>query len=188
MQAIELNLLNSSITVFAINENNNYKPKDVVVISANNSLDLATVIKQTKVQPDCEFVEIVRLATPEDKKQNCENCAFARKVLPEIKNEANKLNLDMKIGFISTSLDKSKLCVYYTAEDRVDFRELIKILGNKYKARIEMRQIGNRDEAKQIGAIGNARDFKNSVTDAIEKHAEEARKAQAAEIAAAMGR
>jgi cell fate regulator YaaT (PSP1 superfamily) len=87
-------------------------------------------------------------------KQNCENCAFARKILPEIKNEANKLNLDMKIGFISTSLDKSKLCVYYTAEDRVDFRELIKVLGNKYKARIEMRQIGNRDEAKQIGAIG----------------------------------
>ena len=154
MQAIELNLLNSSITVFAISENNNYKPKDVVVISANGSLDIATVIKTIKVQPDCEFVEIVRLATPEDKKQNCENCAFARKILPEIKSEANKLNLDMKIGFISTSLDKSKICVYYTAEDRVDFRELIKVLSNKYKARIEMRQIGNRDEAKQIGAIG----------------------------------
>ena len=60
----------------------------------------------------------------------------------------------MKIGFITVSLDKKKINVNYTAEDRVDFRELIKILGTKYKARIEMRQIGNRDETKQIGAIG----------------------------------
>ncbi len=154
MQAIELNLINSSITVYSLNENHELHAKDVVVISSNNSLDLATVVKTVNVEPEMEFVEILRTATAQDKKQNCENCAFARKILPDIKTEANKLNLDMKIGFISTSLDRNKISVYYTAEDRVDFRELIKVLSNKYKARIEMRQIGNRDEAKQIGAIG----------------------------------
>ena len=60
----------------------------------------------------------------------------------------------MKIGFITVNLDKNKIYVHYTADDRVDFRELIKVLGTKYKARIEMHQIGNRDETKQIGAIG----------------------------------
>lgn len=60
----------------------------------------------------------------------------------------------MKIGFISTNLDRTKIVVNYTADERVDFRELIKVLASKYKTRIEMKQIGNRDESKVIGAIG----------------------------------
>ena len=115
---------------------------------------MAVIKNFTELKQDTEFVQIIRLATETDKKQNCENCKYARSLLPEIKKDVNKLNLNMKVGFISVSLDKSKINVNYTADDRVDFRELIKILGNKYKARIEMRQIGNRDETKQIGAIG----------------------------------
>jgi len=154
MQAIELNLLNLPITVHSILENIVYNKKDLVVISLSGSLELATVKNIVDVKPDIEFVEILRLATEQDKAKNCENCKYARSLLPEIKQEAQKLNLDMKIGFVSVSLDRNKLIVNYTADDRVDFRELIKILGTKYKARIEMRQIGNRDETKQIGAIG----------------------------------
>lgn len=154
MQAIELIMLNNQQTIYSVKGENNYNKNDLVVISINNSPDLAIVKKVIDVKPDVEFVEILRLATDEDKKVNCENCKFARSLLPEIKLEAEKLNLDMKIGFITVSLDKSKINVHYTADDRVDFRELIKILGSKYKARIEMRQIGNRDETKQIGAIG----------------------------------
>ena len=154
MQAIELALLNSPQTIYAVVDKQKFNKQDVVVISSSGCLDLASVKNIVDVKPDVEFVEIIRLATDNDKKQNCDNCKYARSILPEIKNEANKLNLEMKIGFISISLDKNKIIVSYTAEDRVDFRELIKILGTKYKARIEMRQIGNRDEAKQIGAIG----------------------------------
>ena len=153
MQSIELTLLNSPQTVFAVAAQN-YNKNDVVIISNAGSLEIATITNFTDVEPDVEFVKIVRTATVEDKKQNCENCKYAREILPEIKEEANKLNLDMKIGFISLSLDKSKINVYYTSDDRVDFRELIKVLGTKYKTRIEMRQIGNRDETKQIGALG----------------------------------
>lgn len=154
MQAIELALLNMPITVYALNENSNYSDKNLLVVSFNNSLELATVKKIVDVKQDEEFVKIVRVATNEDKQKNCENCKYARTLLPEVKNECNNLGLDMKIGFITVSLDKTKISVNYTAEDRVDFRELIKILSNKFKARIEMRQLGNRDESKQVGALG----------------------------------
>jgi cell fate regulator YaaT (PSP1 superfamily) len=74
-------------------------------------------------------------------------------LLPEIKKEVEALNLDMKVSFITTNLDRSKLIISYTADERVDFRTLIKVLAGKYKTKIEMRQIGNRDETKNIGAI-----------------------------------
>ena len=154
MQAIELISLNTPQIFYSVVGNQTYNKKDVVVFSNSGTLDLATVKDIVEVRPEVEFVEIVRLATAEDMKQNCENCKYARSLLPEIKKEADKLKLNMKIGFISVSLERNKISVHYTADDRVDFRELIKILGSNYKARIEMRQIGNRDETKQIGAIG----------------------------------
>ena len=154
MQAIELCLLNSPTVLYSVIDKTTYNKRDVVVISNGGALDIATVKDIVDVKPDVEFVEIIRIASEQDKKHNCENCKYARSILPEIKQEADKLDLNMKIGFISISLDKNKIVVSYTADDRVDFRELIKILGAKYKARIEMRQIGNRDETKQIGAIG----------------------------------
>lgn len=154
MQAIELSMLNSSQTIFSVQPKIDLKIKDIVVVSNGGCLDLATVCSFVDVKPDVEFVEVVRLATDADKKQNCENCKYARSILPEIKKEANKLGLNMKIGFITLSLDKNKIGVNYTSEERVDFRELIKVLGSNYKARIEMRQIGNRDETKKVGAIG----------------------------------
>ena len=153
MQVVELLSLNTPQVLYAF-ANEDVKKNDIVVLSINGSLDLARVKDLTETKQDVEYVQIVRNATDEDKKTNCENCKYARTLLPEIKEEASKLNLDMKIGFISVSLDKSKILVNYTAENRVDFRELIKILGSKFKARIEMRQIGNRDETKQIGALG----------------------------------
>ncbi len=154
MQTIELNLINLPQTVYALKNNDDYNINDIVIVSTNGSLDIATIKNFTDVKADVEYCEIVRIASQEDRKQNCENCKYARSLLPEIKQEASKLNLNMKIGFISVSLDKSKINVNYTADERVDFRELIKVLGSKFKARIEMRQIGNRDETKQVGAIG----------------------------------
>ena len=153
MQAIELLLINTPQIIYSV-YTDKFNVNDVVVLSINGSLEIATVKSVTNINPDVDFAEIIRVATEEDKKQNCENCKYSRSILPEIKKHAQKLNLNMKIGFISTSLDKSKITVNYTADERVDFRELIKILGTTYKARIEMRQIGNRDETKQIGAIG----------------------------------
>lgn len=151
MQITEILLLNTPNSVFAeIDEN--IKPNQRVVVNIDGSLELGAV--KGKAKTDCDLVDFVRIATKEDYLQNCENCRYTRSLLPEIKTEAQKLNLDMKISFISTNLDRTKLIINYTADGRVDFRELIKVLANKYKTKIEMRQIGNRDETKQVGALG----------------------------------
>jgi len=150
MQISEILLINQPISVYAEN-NQEFKPNSKVVVSFNDCLEIGVIKGNSNEEPNAE---IVRTATNEDNKTNCENCKYTRSILPEIKKEAQNQKLDMKIGFISTSLDRAKLTINYTADTRVDFRDLIKVLANKYKTKIEMRQIGNRDETKQIGALG----------------------------------
>ena len=152
MQIVEIVLHNNSNPVYAKNHND-LPIKSQVVVSINGVLEIGT-IKQNVSSTNEELVEIVRLANDTDKKQYCENCRYCRSLVADVKKEAQKLNLDMKISFISTSLDRSKHLISYTADDRVDFRELIKVLGNMLKSKIEMRQIGNRDETKVVGALG----------------------------------
>ena len=153
MQVNEIILSNNPTTEYSTNLN--FEKGNKVVVSVSGSLEIGTIkdkIELTETNKD--FVEIVRIATNDDLKAHCENCKFSRTIIPEIKNQAEKLNLDMKIGFVAVNLDRTKIVINYTADGRIDFRELVKILGAKYKARIEMRQIGNRDESKVIGALG----------------------------------
>ena len=152
MQTIEVQFLNNPTFVF-VETNEELNLNERVVINFNDSTDLG-IVKKLNTSKDGDCAIFVRKATKEDNLQNCENCKYARSILPAIKKTAENLKLDMKIGFISTNLDKSKISVYYTADERIDFRELVKILANEYKAKIEMRQIGNRDESKQVGALG----------------------------------
>lgn len=152
MQLTEIVLFNTPTSVYAKPSENLVRGARVV-LNVGGSLEMGVVKNSVDVN-DAEIVSVLRTATREDNLKHCENCRFARTLLPEIKKEAEKLNLDMKIGFITTNLDRTKLTVNYTADERVDFRELLKVLGAKYKMRIEMRQIGNRDETKVVGAIG----------------------------------
>ncbi len=150
---VEVLLTNTPVSV-RIKTNETLAPKTRVVVStATGGLELGMVKGETK-NMSLDAAEFVRVANKQDNLDNCDCCRYTRSLLPEIKKIANDLKLDMKIGFIATNLDKSKLIVNYTADDRVDFREMLKILGSKYKTRIEMRQIGNRDESKMLGAIG----------------------------------
>lgn len=149
---MEVELLNNSNIVLA--EAPDFtKEKDIVVVTTQIGEELARVRKKIN-KSDSEENKIQRTATDEDLRVHCENCKFTKSILPEIKKEAENLKLDMKIGFISANLDRTKIIVNYTADERVDFRDLIKILGSKYKSRIEMKQIGNRDESKKIGSLG----------------------------------
>ena len=68
--------------------------------------------------------------------------------------ESKKLNLDMNLISCEYTLDKSKVIFSYLADDRVDFRELLKVLASRLRTRIELRQIGSRDKAKMIGGLG----------------------------------
>ncbi len=152
MQMMEIILFNAPESVYA-KPNNEYKKNDRVIVATEGGIELG-IVKNESVETTAPAVDIIRHATTEDNKTHCENCKRAREVLPEIKLEADKYTPDMKVGFISINLERTKMTVNYTASGRVDFRELIKVLGSKYKTRIEMRQIGDRDESKRIGALG----------------------------------
>ena len=98
--------------------------------------------------------KVVRKATDEDRKLISENNVKAEQALEIAKKYSRELNLNM--GFVDCyyTFDKNQLIFTFVSENRVDFRELAKKLAQKYKTRIELRQIGVRDKAKKIGGIG----------------------------------
>ena len=130
---------------------------DTVVIESERGLELAKVVKivdDNKTIDKNNIKNIERQATKEDFKQEKENEEDAREFLKFAKKEAENLDLSMKFLLAEYTLDKSKLLLYFTAEDRVDFRELVKVLASEAKTRIELRQIGPRDELKMYANLG----------------------------------
>jgi len=152
MQIAEILLTNNPDFVYINSKSLNINDK--VIVSSSGSIELGIVKNIYETTDEIDVVDFVRIATQEDFKTHCDNCKYARSIIPQVKNEAESLKLDMKVAFASVNFDRSKIVINYTADNRVDFRELVKILGSKFKARIEMRQIGNRDETKVLGAIG----------------------------------
>lgn len=98
--------------------------------------------------------KILRKATIEDIKTNQANLKKAEEIKPRTKQIVENLGLKMRVSKCEYTFDQEKLVVHYTADDRVDFRELIKVLAGEFKARIEMHQISSRDETQLMGAIG----------------------------------
>ena len=98
--------------------------------------------------------KIVRIATEEDKKRNADNKAYEEKAAGVFEEKNERLGLGMTLIYVEYPFDQSKLLFYFTAEGRVDFRELVKELASVFRTRIELRQIGVRDEAKNIGGLG----------------------------------
>lgn len=131
---------------------------DKVVVSTALGISIGDVvfaereIDESKL--DGEIKEIVRKATAKDIEQDRQNQEKAHKCLKTVRAEAKKLGLEMKIVSATYTFDGSKVLIDFTAEDRVDFRELLKILATELKTRIELRQIGQRDEVKIKGGIG----------------------------------
>ncbi|MCD5401160.1 stage 0 sporulation protein, partial [candidate division NPL-UPA2 bacterium] len=95
-----------------------------------------------------------RLATPEDKKRLEENKIKEEKAFQACLKKIEDREIPMKLVDAEYSFDQSRITFYFTAEERVDFRELVKDLAHLFKARIEMRQIGVRDEARRLGGYG----------------------------------
>ena len=105
-------------------------------------IDKCTIPSETKID------KIIKPATKKDLEIQKQNEIKASEALEFCRKEAKKMNLNMKLLAADYTFDGSKLTFYFTAEDRVDFRELVKILASNYKSRIELRQIGPRDEVK----------------------------------------
>ena len=97
---------------------------------------------------------VLRRATPKDDKRVEENKRKEKEALETCQKKVEKHNLDMKLVDVEYTFDNSKIIFYFTADGRVDFRDLVKDLAGVFKTRIELRQIGVRDEAKMLGGLG----------------------------------
>ena len=101
-----------------------------------------------------ELKPVIRRATEDDVLLYEENKKRAKEAMRISMEEINKLNLEMRPIDAEYALDGTKLTIAYVADDRVDFRDLLKVLAYRFKCRIELRQVGSRDKAKMIGGIG----------------------------------
>ena len=139
---------------------------DVVAVEATGGHDIGVVsisgelvrlqMKKRNVKADSEEVKkVYRKAKQADIEKWQEAQGLEHATMYRARTCAVKLNLQMKISDVEYQGDRTKAIFYYTADDRVDFRELIKVLADEFKVRIEMRQIGARQEAGRLGAIGS---------------------------------
>ena len=134
------------------------KKGDKLVVETERGLQFCTAVTDVVEIPDSKVVTplrpIIRIATKEDRRKAEDNKKISLEALEKARKISNDLNLDMKFIDCSFTLDRNQLVFNFLADERVDFRELAKKLAAQYKTRIELRQVGIRDKAKEIGGIG----------------------------------
>jgi cell fate regulator YaaT (PSP1 superfamily) len=127
---------------------------DIGIVSLTGDLVLLQMKKNNLSPAGYEFKRVYRKAKPVDIEKWEEAKGLEKETMLEARRIALNLGLNMKIGDVEYQGDRTKAIFYYIADERVDFRELIKVLADRFKVRIEMRQIGARQEAGRIGGIG----------------------------------
>ena len=129
-----------------------------VIVETARGLEYGIVAMASKEVGEEEIVaplkEIVRIATPQDKVQLEKNKKKEKEAFSLCEQKIAQHNLEMKLVDVEYTFDSNKILFYFTADGRVDFRELVKDLASVFRTRIELRQIGIRDEAKMLGGIG----------------------------------
>ncbi len=139
-------------------ENPDFNTGDYVVVETIQGIEMGIVqapsLSTEKFPSRHPLRPILRLATDEDKQNYEDNSRYADEAIVVCEEEIQDLGLNMHLLSCSYLLDRSKVLFVYTAEERVDFRELLKRLGSRLHCRIELRQIGERDQAKMVGGIG----------------------------------
>lgn len=134
-----------------------FKINDYVVVETIRGVEIGKVVGIKKVKPKdliTELKPILRIATDEDIKNHEINEEDSEEVVVTTKTLVTKHKLDMSVLSAEYTLDRKRLLIYFEADERVDFRELVKDLSTIYSTRIELRQIGSRDGAKLVGGIG----------------------------------
>ncbi len=135
-----------------------FKQNDRVIVDTARGLEIGTVtLKTTEVSKDTieyELKPVIRLANEKDLRYEKENEKMAIKSFEFFKDKVKEFNLNMKPLYAEYTIDRSKIIFYYESEDRVDFRDLLKVLTPEYKIRVELRQIGPREAARVIGGLG----------------------------------
>ena len=136
----------------------NVKKGDNVVVETERGLQFCKAVTDIMEIPDSKIVTplrpILRIATKEDRRKAEENKKICKEAIEKAIKISQSLNRDMKFIDCSYTLDRNQLIFNFLADERVDFRELAKKLAAQYKTRIELRQVGVRDKAKEIGGVG----------------------------------
>ena len=129
-----------------------------VIVETARGLEYGEVAMANSKVEDDKIIQplkkLVRIATPADTKTMEQNLQFEKDAFRTCEEKIQKHKLDMKLVSVEYTFDRSKILFYFSADGRVDFRELVKDLAGVFRTRIELRQIGVRDEAKMIGGLG----------------------------------
>lgn len=129
-----------------------------VVVETARGVEIGDVAIPNKMTDDKNVVSplkpVIRIATEKDKKQAAENEKKEKEAFNICLEKIAKHKLDMKLVEVEYTFDQNKILFYFTADGRVDFREPVKDLASVFRTRIELRQIGVRDEAKMLGGLG----------------------------------
>lgn len=146
------------ITFYDLGDLNTY-PGAYVVIEADRGLDYGQVLSEEELLLDEKKLKeslrkIIRIADSADINKLKENRNKIKEVMKTCNTKIAQHKLNMKLVEGEFSFDRSKIIFYFTAEERIDFRELVKDLAKMFKARIELKQVGVRDEAKILGGFG----------------------------------
>ncbi|MEO5907581.1 MAG: regulatory iron-sulfur-containing complex subunit RicT, partial [Ginsengibacter sp.] len=145
---------------------NIFSKGDIVAVEGVSGFDVGTInltgelvrlqLKKKKIdEKSSEIKKILRIATDNDIAKWKETKAREREVLIRSRAIARQLNVDLKMSEVEIQADSRKATFFYIADERVDFRELIRLYANEFKVKVEMKQIGARQEAGKIGGIGS---------------------------------
>ena len=133
-------------------------PGDYVLVETSRGVEFGEVVTGIKEIDDSTLQSplkpVVRIATAEDIQHNKDNKEAQKEAYQVCQKKIAEHKLDMKLVSVEYTFDNSKILFYFTANGRVDFRSLVKDLASVFKTRIELRQIGVRDEAKMLGGLG----------------------------------
>lgn len=134
------------------------KPGDFCIVETSRGLEFGAVVSGPKTVAESDVLQPLRQVVRRAEEEDCQKILENRQKEEEAFNTAlqkiEEHDLDMKLVDVEYTFDRSKVIFYFTADGRIDFRELVKSLAAIFKTRIELRQIGVRDEAKMIGGLG----------------------------------
>lgn len=145
--------------IYSFDPNNlELKANTYVLVETEKGVDMGVIVKEKEIVDAstlCSALKkVVAIATPEMVKKAEQYDKEAEKFYPIVKKMVKEAGLDMKIVKVEASYDNSRYIVNFTSENRVDFRDLVKKLAETMKKRVELRQIGNRDEVRMLGGFG----------------------------------
>ena len=155
---IGVKFYNNTFNYFFMSEDSTIKKGDFVVVETSRGLEVGKIsFNPTPISTykhSFELKPILRKADANDLMVHKANIERDKEVIVATKKFVKELNLDMHVLSATFSLDGTKLTITFVSDDRVDFRELVRMLAAKYRCRIELKQIGPRDKAKTSGGIG----------------------------------